>query len=292
MNTDIVCEIVCTSAEVAQAESRLDEAFAMFREFESRYSRFNKDNELWRLNKSEKAVVSEELFEILCQAKRYHEITGGIFDPSILRVLEVTGYTGAYNNCTLLEKTNFSQLILDKEKYAVTKPKNLLIDLGGIGKGFVIDKVTRFLNERFDNVLVDAGGDIAVRGVNATEGYDYWAIDIEHPKHPDEIVATLLLKDNAVATSGRNRKRWVSDGQSRHHIINPLTQESASDELLSVSVIAPSATEADVFAKTLFISGQEKGRAMADDWKLPAVFINKEGLVARNHYTEPYVWKP
>ncbi len=293
MNTDIVCEIMCMRGDEDQAKLLLEETFTMFRDFESRYSRFVKENELWQLNISEKIAVSEELFEILREAKRYYEMTGGIFDPSILQALESSGYVGAYDSHFFSqEQCDFSQVILDESKLIITKPKNLMIDLGGIGKGFIVDKAARFLGTHFENVLVDAGGDIAVRGVNVKEGYAYWAVDIEDPEHPEGSVALLLLKDCAVATSGRNRKRWVQDGRTKHHIIDPATGVSASEELLSVSVIAPNAIEADVFAKTLFIAGKEKGMAMAEDLKLPAVFIDKEGLVTRNHYTQTYVWKP
>lgn len=292
MKTDIVCEIMHTDSERASAVSCLDEVFRIFRDFEARYSRFIQGNELWQLNMSEESVVSEELFDLLVQAKRYHEMTGGIFDPSILPVMESSGYAGAYVDQAIFGKVDFSELKLDAASRTVTKPKDMLIDLGGIGKGFVIDAVTRFLAHRFDNFLVDAGGDIRVRGVNMKESYPYWAIDIEHPAAPGEAVATLLLKDRAVATSGRNRRYWVHEGEEKYHIIDPASRKNPSDELLSVTVIAQSATEADVFAKTLFIAGKEEGSKMAERLKMPAAFADKEGAIIRNHYIEPYVWKP
>lgn len=291
MKTDIVCEILCAASEEARAFVCMEKAFDMFRDFERRYSRFIADNELWQLNMSEKSVVSRELFDLLEKAKRYYEITGGIFDPSVLPVMESSGYTGAYARYAPQAKGDFSQLILDAKTQTVTKPKNLMIDLGGIGKGFIVDSVARFLGEQFENFLVDAGGDIVARGVNVQEQYPYWAIDIEHPSMPNVSVALLLLKNMAVATSGRNRRHWVMQGQEKHHLIDPATQKSASHDLLSVSVIALNATEADVFAKILFIAGKEKGMYMAEALHIPAVFIDKEGIVTRNHFVETYVWK-
>jgi len=291
MKTDIVCEVLCADNDEDRALFYVKQAFEMFRDFEQRYSRFVAGNELWQMNMSEKIQISDELFDIIKQTQRYYEITGGMFDPSILPALESSGYVGAYENYATQERNDFSQLVLDEENGIVIKPKNLMIDLGGIGKGFIVDTVARFLGEQFENVLVDAGGDIAVRGVNAKEGYPYWAIDIEHPQNTDESVALLLLKDMAVATSGRNRRHWMHKGQDMHHIIDPITQKSASHDLLSVSVVASTATEADVFAKTLFIAGREKGKAMAEALQLPAVFIDKDGIAVCNHSIEPYVWK-
>ncbi|MDD5083537.1 MAG: FAD:protein FMN transferase [Candidatus Moranbacteria bacterium] len=292
MKTDIVCEIVHTDADDTRALICLEEVFGMFRDFGQRYSRFVADNELWQMNMSESIAVSEELFDMLRRSKGYYERTGGLFDPSILPVMEASGYTGAYGGYVTETKDDFSQVMLDAATRTVTKPKGLMIDLGGIGKGFAIDKAVRFLSEHFENFMVDAGGDIAVRGVNAKEGYPYWAIDIEHPQRADESVALLLLRDAAVATSGRNRRHWTHQGRERHHIIDPSTRESAASDLLSVTVIAPHATKADVFAKTLFIAGKKKGMAMSEILNIPAVFVDKDGIATHNHYMETYVWKP
>ncbi len=297
MKTDIACEIVCDPSEAAVAESFLRDTFDMFRDFESRYSRFVRDNDLWRLNMAENTTVSPELFDILSQAKRYHAETRGVFDPSVLPLLESFGYAGAYADQVSEVRGRLDEMLLEEKSLTVTKPKGLMIDLGGIGKGYIVDKVARFLGERFENFLVDAGGDMVLRGVNRKEGYKYWAIDVERPEMLDPGVVgrsqmTLLLNDEAVATSGRNRRHWLNKGRSRHHIIDPSTKESASEELLSVTVVATTATEADVFAKTFFILGKERGMSLSESVRMPAIFSDSSGGVECNHFMEPYVWKP
>lgn len=292
MNTDVFCEIVCLSEDEIFAQAYLEKAFAMFRVFEQKYSRFIFENELWQLNNHEQITVSEELFDMLKIARIYYEKTNGLFDPSILPVMELSGYRGIYGDLVNVKRQwNFSHLNLDQDTLTVTKPKDMLIDIGGFGKGYIVDRVKTFLGNRFENVLVDAGGDIAVKGVNRKENYPYWVIEIEHPKFSNESVGMLLLKDMAVATSGRNRKRWKLNGEEKHHLINPFTETSASNDLLSVTVIASSAVEADIFAKALFIAGKNQGRILAETLRLPTVFIDKEGLVEYNHYMETYVWK-
>lgn len=293
MKTDIFCEILYegTSAETT-ALSTLEDVFQLFRDFEKRYSRFIRDNELWNFNESVGGKISEELFAILEQALYYHTSTEKIFDPSILPSLEQAGYTGAYSNQEDRgAKIPFSALRLDRATLTATKPQELKIDLGGIGKGFIVDRVADFLGKRFGNFIIDAGGDIYAKGINQKEKYPYWAIDIEHPREHEKTIALLTLSNMAVATSGRNRRHWQKDGAEKHHIIDPRTGTSAVDDFLSVTVIAENTTQADVLAKTLFISGKEKGQAMAETLKIPAVFIHKDTSVIINHYAENYVWK-
>lgn len=289
MNTDVLCEILFRPEQEQEATRCLDEAFTMFRTFEQRYSRFQKGNELWELNQSEKQVVSEELFDILTRAQYYYKATHGLFDPSILPALEQEGYPGATSpRQTTIEK-NFSELTLEPATRTVTKPHDLLIDLGGIGKGYIVDRVASFLNKRFENVLVDAGGDISARGGNRKEGYPYWAIDVEHPERSDASVVLLLLSDMSVATSGRNRRHWVKDGQKKHHLIDPATGKSARPDFLSVTVIAQNTVEADIYAKTVFIAGHEKGPDWAEGLHIPTITIDNSAVTI-NQYAKNYVW--
>lgn len=291
MNTDILCEVQWSGEGDQGADQILDTALAMMRTFANRYSRFKKDNELYRFNQSEHMIVSPELFALLSQTKQFYASTNALFDPSILAALEEEGYHGAGHSPLPAQVPQFSELILDPESRTVSKPKGLCIDLGGIGKGYIVDQVATYLSRHFDHFLIDAGGDIFVKGTNKKEGYPYWAIDVEHPISPHESAALLLLTDRAVATSGRNRRRWQKQGQEKHHIIDPRTQKSASQDFLSVTVIAKSTTEADVLAKTLFIAGEQEGYRLAEQWNVPAIFITKSGQVTINHQAQAYVWK-
>ena len=291
MNTDVLVEILYTEGEAILATKSLAEVFALFRDFAKRYSRFVSANELWQFNTQESGSLSPELFDILETAASYHRETAGLFDPSILASLETAGYVGAYQTSSDEAKGNFSALILNPADHSFTKPKNLTIDLGGIGKGYIIDKVARFLQKRFANFLVDAGGDIFVQGVNEKEGYPYWAIDIEHPLTHAR-AATLLLRNMAVTTSGRNRRRWLKGDKEQHHLINPFTNESASFELLSVTALAENTVRADVLAKTLFIAGKERGPVLAEKLSVPALFFDHTGHPTHNQAFTPYIWQP
>lgn len=291
MNTDVLCEVIFPAQETALAETSLDTAVTMFREFESRYSRFHRDNELWAFNQSTEQVLSPELFDILERVLTFHYLTEGIFDPSILPALEEAGYSSVPYQEHILRTSALSTLTLDRTTLTARKPLDLIIDLGGIGKGYIVDQVATSLHERFEHVLVDAGGDIRVYGENVVEHYPYFAIEVEHPL-PDRPAPLLMLRDMAVATSGRNRRHWVKDDIPRHHLIDPATDTSADSDLLTVTVIAPTTTEADVWAKTLCIAGFKRGQALAQKHDLPAIFISSDGTITINSLAQPYVWHP
>lgn len=291
MSTDILCEIIFTEEQAQEAKQCIEEVFTMMRNFEAKYSRFKTENELYQFNTNKRNTVSPELFDILAQAQYFHTFTDGLFDPSILPALEREGYTGASHSAPSAQKSSFSELALEKETLTVTKPENLYIDLGGIGKGYIVDKVATYLALHFENFLIDAGGDIYVRGSNEKEGYPYWAIDVEHPLREQESVALLLLSNQAVATSGRNKRHWKKDGQEKHHIIDPRTQKSAALDYQSVTVIAKNTLTADVLAKTLFIAGKEHATLLAKKWNIPAIFVEHTGNIIINQQAEAYVWK-
>lgn len=290
MKTDIYCEIQCQAHEVPLATRLLDEAFIRFRDFEARYSRFRTHNDLWQLNESTGHIVSPEFFLLLKQALHFHQVTEGYFNPGLLIALEQAGYHGAYQAHHLV-RVPFTTLTLDPSTRTVKKPLDLKIDLGGIGKGFIVDRVAELFANHFQNFLIDAGGDIRVHGTNQVKQYPYWAIDIENPLQKNSSPALLLLRDQAVATSGRNRRQWKKDGENRHHLIDPITQQSALSPFQTVTVITDDATTADIWAKTFFLAGEDKILSLAEKNKLPFLAITLDGSVISNSHLEPYVWK-
>jgi thiamine biosynthesis lipoprotein len=289
MNTDILCEILFRDGEEEKAVAALETVFDVMREFEKRYSRFQENNELYRFNQSTSLVVSPDLFEMLTLAKKFHQKTGGLFNPSILPALEKEGYCGAPLGLTSDAKSDFSLLQLDPLTHTASKPANMKIDLGGIGKGYIVDQAAQFLKNHFDHFLIDAGGDIFLSGSNQKEGYPYWAIEVEQERGEASL---LLLSDMAVATSGRNRRHWVQNGKEKHHLIDPRTETSAVKDFISVTVLAKDTATADALAKSLFIAGREHGPKLAEIWKIPALFREASNKVTHNQYIQPYVWHP
>lgn len=299
MKTDIFVKIVSRSHDPARMEADIDTALDMFREFESRYSRFRPESELSIFNSGSGMEVSPELFSLLERSSDWFRETDGVFDPSILTSLEAEGYDASFGNERFgtahvgensTRRPRFDEITLGPG-HSVRKPLSLRIDLGGIGKGYIVDRVAEHLARTYDHVFVDAGGDIRTHGANVEEGYDFWAIDIEDPSGKENSLATLLLRDRAVATSGTYRRRWTTSGGERHHLIDPRTGHSAETDLVAVTVVAESAERAEVYSKTLCILGSESGQHHAETNHIPALFVTEDGGTMYTGHMESYVWK-
>ena len=115
------------------------------------------------------------------------------------------------------------------------------LDLGGIGKGYAADRAAELL-ALAGPCLVNAGGDVSVRGGS-------WPVGVEG-------AVTLELSDGALATSGRDRRRWRRAGRELHHLIDPATGSPAETDLLRATAVGSDAVEAEVLAKWLFLAGE------------------------------------
>lgn len=294
MKTDVFVKVVGLRGERAKIEQDIDEAFRWFEDFASRFSRFVSQSELMRFNASTGRQVSPELFSLLKASKAYYRETDGIFNPAVLSKLHELGYEGAEiaEDADVTPDPVFADLILEEKTLTVKKPANLFVDLGGIGKGFIVDEVARFLRGcGYENFVVDAGGDIYAAGTNQEEHYPYWAFDIENPLSKNESLVMVLLSNEAVATSGRNRRTWEKEGKQYHHLIDPRRGTSAGLELLTVSVIATTTMDADVFAKTIFILGEEQGLSWAEERKIPTLMMRANGEVVPSSTWKSKTWQ-
>jgi len=272
MNTDVT---VIAERDEAQVAAQVEQIFA---DAEQRFSRFRADSELSRLNRStEPMIVSAQMFDALVTAKRYVELTDGIFEPAIGAALVALGYdrsfaAGALDRDSAGSAPRTASLLdveLDATCRIVTRPGGVQIDLGGIVKGRTVDAAAAVLPRRG---AIDAGGDQVLRG---SEG---WLVGIEDPRDAERTIATLRVRDGAVATSAANRRRWRVQRAQRHHIVDPRTLGSAESDLVQVTVLAPTAELADVLAKTVFVLGSAAGPLLLDRWAdVAAVLVPAQG---------------
>jgi thiamine biosynthesis lipoprotein len=260
MNTDVAVFAGDDEPRIATAVARV------FADAERRFSRFREDSELSRLNRAlEPFVVSAPMFDALVAARRYVELTGGMFDPAIGGTLVALGYDRSFApgvldrdvDAALPRPASFLDIRLDPARREVTRPFEVQIDLGGMIKGRTVDEAATMLPR---NGAIDAGGDAVLRG-GGSEG---WLVEVEDPRDASRTVAALRVRDRAVATSAANRRRWRVAGTARHHLVDPRTQRSAATDLLQVTIVAASAELADVLAKTVFVLGARAGQAFLE----------------------------
>jgi thiamine biosynthesis lipoprotein len=265
-------ELVLDATPSAIAFRALAAAEADLCRLECLLSRFDPDSELSRLNERGTMVVGRELLEVVELALAARERTSGSFDPTVHDALVAAGYDRTFarlperSSAPHLGRARCAGVVrVHRESSTIELERGIRIDLGGIAKGYAADRASTILAE-VGPCLVDAGGDIALRG-------RAWPVGVETAAG----TLTLELTQGGLATSGRDRRRWTVGGEEQHHLIDPATGRPAESDLLRVTVVASSAAEAEVHAKSLFLAGASAARAHADEHGLPAVLVTRQG---------------
>ena len=251
------------------------------------------DNSLIRkINKGEHLPIDPHFEKVLSASMNIYSESEGVFDPSIGQLINAWGFGKKENHIPPTQKQIDSLLALigmDKVHVATTPEgtfvekdnPNIQLNFNAIAQGYTSDVIADyFLSKQITNFIVEVGGEIVIHGRNTLKGKS-WTIGIDNPlQKPDEdreIVATVELTDCGLATSGNYRKLWTDSltGQKYVHTINPKTGRPQPSNLLSATVIAPSAMLADGYATTLMaLGGIEKAKDfLAQHKELKAVLL-------------------
>jgi thiamine biosynthesis lipoprotein len=286
------------------AEAALADIPGWFAAWERALSRFRADSELAALNSragAGPAPVSATLWAVIGSSLEAARMSDGLVTPTLLDALERAGYDRDFaalepEAATVPPGTppptssgDWRLVHLDACRRAVALPQGMRLDLGGFAKGWAADMAVRRL-KAVGPALVDVGGDIAVSGPRA-DGSP-WPIAIANPLCPDEPLDLLLLQAGGVATSGRDYRRWRRGGAEGHHIIDPRSGAPAATDLLTTTVVAPSAQEAEAAAKAVLILGSNAGMTwLAARPHLAALLLTEGGQVLRTATLDAYRWE-
>ncbi len=288
MATDIDLHFICYRYQ--SAERIKDGLIREIRRLEKIFSSYDPESELNYVNQNafdRNIPISKELYEVIEEGIRYGRLSNGLFDISILPLIRLWKVTDKnYHKIPdqeriqeVLERVNYRNIRLNHGQIRFTKDK-MALGLGGIAKGYIIDKGIKYLKQQgVDNALLNIGGDIYALG--KTIHNKKWKIGINNPrtkKIPQPFVGTLSLTGRASATSGDYERFRITDqGLRAHHILNPKTGYP-TDKSISVSIIAPSAMDADAIATTVFILGPYKGLKFISELKdVEGFIIDEEG---------------
>jgi thiamine biosynthesis lipoprotein len=257
-----------------QGHSAIEAAFAEIRDIESRMSDYDPNSLLSQVNRQAFAApvtVDEDLFEVLSAAVYYSRLSEGAFDITVGPVVQLwrqAKISGQAPTPDQLQRARqavgWKHLVLEADTQTVRFAKDgMFLDLGGIAKGFAVDKALEILRTAgLKGGMVDIGGNLRCFGM-PPHNAPHWLIGLQDPIHPENVLLKLKMDDRAVATSGDYQRFVMIDGQKHSHIVNPATADSARD-LSSVTIIADAAMAADALATAVSVLGAEKGLTLIE----------------------------
>ena len=245
---------------------------------------------LSNLNKNAATVpvqVGKELFKLIESSLSYSELTNGAFDITYASVGRYYDFRrGQIPDDKTIEESikaiNYRYIEMDPDSYAIRyKVEGVYIDLGGIAKGYAVDRGVEILKAHgITQGLVGAGGDSRFLGDRDGEP---WVVGIRDPRQASEMVAVLPLMDVSVSTSGDYERFFEKDGVRYHHIIDPQTGDSAR-EVQSVTILGDQAMDTDALSTSVFVLGVERGLALVNGLQgFDAIIVDSRGQL---HYSK------
>jgi thiamine biosynthesis lipoprotein len=261
--------IIAVADNKAVANTSIEAAFERLRYVDETMSDYNPESELSQVNRdalAKSVEINDHLFEVLSAAVEYSKKSGGAFDVTIGPVVDLWRRAGENKQKPTEEalaeaksKVGYEKLVLDGEnktvKFAV---EGMRLDLGAIAKGYAIDMAVEAMKKSGAiGGMVDVGGDIRCFG-KPKAGNKCWLIGLQDPAAQGNLLLKLEMLDTAMATSGDYQRFVLIEGQKFSHIFDPALSTSA-EKLSSVTIIAPTAMQADILATTVSVIGKEKG---------------------------------
>ncbi len=266
--------VLVVASDKKTAEQCVKAAFETFDRVNAMMSDYDPNSLLSEVNRrafAEPVKVDAALFEVLTAAVKYSRLSDGAFDITVGPVVQLwrkANQTGIAPEPQALtqahQKVGYRHLLLDEDNQTVRfAVEGMLLDLGGIAKGYAIDKAIEVMRQQGAlGGMVDIGGDLACFD-RPVGGQPHWYIGLQDPDEEQRYLLRLKLNNHAAATSGDYRRFAVINDLKYSHIVNPASTQAA-DSLSSVTIIAPSAIQADALATAVSVLGPEKGMALIE----------------------------
>lgn len=253
----------------------LQSAFELCERYEKMLSRTVEDSDVSRINNSEGAVsVSDDTVRILSRAMYYSELSGGKFDVTIYPVSSLWDFKNAVvpsrdEIAEALKNVDYQSVSIDGNTVTAGKSG---VDLGGIAKGYIADRVEEYLKDGgAKRGIINLGGNIKVFGRKT------YTIGIKKP-FSGGVSASVKLKDKSIVTSGVYERCFEKDGILYHHILDPETGYPCKTDLYSATVIGDSSLDCDALATVCILSGREKAEEIIESANgFEAIFIDSTG---------------
>lgn len=270
---------VTITAEGPRFEEIVEDARRLFEDREARFSRFRPDSELSKVNARAGTWtgVSPDFLALLLLALDGAAESGGLFDPTVLPALNAAGYDRDFvhldtssraADAVSVPQESWREIEIEGDR--VRLPQHLMLDFGGIAKGWTVDAATEMALDALPWALVEAGGDLRLAGDVPGGGID---ANVGGPFDPGSNVLLLRLSHGALATSSTAARTW---GPNLHHLIDPRTWRPAATGVVQATAWAPTCAEAEIRAKLALLAG-----TAAFD-RVAATIVYEDGNVVTN----------
>ncbi len=293
--------LVCVDNGSDQSPVEFADVPGWFEEWEQTLSRFRVDSELTLLNRAgnQPVPVSETLWQVFRAAVLAEKDTDGLVTPTVAGAVLEAGYDRDFSLFAgqILDSVTHEPSIVrtladvtwDESTRSIDLPMGVQLDFGGIAKGWAAEQVVERL-KHLGSALMNCGGDIAMSG-SLLDG-NPWEIGIYKPfdRSAGFIGMLYFTQKCGVATSSTDRRRWLQGNILRHHIIDPNTGLSAESDVVSATVVAPTAVEAEAAAKSVLIRGSLDGIAWLDaNPNLAGLAILEDGQIVYSQRIREYL---
>lgn len=266
-------------------EKLLDQCKEMCADYEQMLSRTIQTSDISRINSAKGAPVevNEETAELIKKGLYYSELSGGKFDITIAPLSElwdIKNNPGTIPDENAIEqaKSHIDYKTVQLEGNTVTlKDPEAAIDLGGIAKGFIADKLKAFLKSQgVKHGQIDLGGNLLAIGTKP-DGNDFH-IGIQKPfAEKNETITTVDIHDQSVVSSGTYERYFEKDGKIYHHLLNPDTGYPYENNLLQVTIISDASVDGDGLSTACFALGLDEGTALIESLDgVRAVFVTDD----------------
>ena len=260
------------AANQEQASEYFEIAFDEIERVEEALSDYRPTSELSRINRlaaNETVTTDPEVFKFLQTSMDFSQKSDGAFDITVGPLMRAWGFfrgRGHYPTAEELsaarKSTGWEHVHLDSQKRTVHfDMRGMSLDPGGIGKGYVVERVVNLLREAgVKTALIDAGSS-TIYAMGAPPGKSGWTIQVPRPGDRAHSISTVVLRDTSLSTSGNYEKFFTLNGQIYCHIMDPRTGEPVRGAL-QTTVITPKATDSDALSLIMFVMGPEKSEKL------------------------------